>query len=197
MKKDKINIAIFASGNGSNAQAIMAYFKKNNKVAIKCIYSNKANAYALTRAKKFGIATKAFTKEEFYKSNYILTHLKNNTIDLIVLAGFMWLVPNQLIENFTLLNIHPALLPKYGGKGMYGQFVHEAVIKNKEKESGITIHYVNGEYDKGNIIFQANCPVSPSDSAEDLASKIHKLEHKHYPTTILSVVEKLLSETEN
>ncbi len=197
MKDKKINIAIFASGSGTNAQTILEYFKDNSSVEIKCIYSNNSDAYVLQRAQNFNVATKSFTNEEFYKSDKVLTHLQDNEIDLIVLAGFMWFVPSKLVSNFTLLNIHPALLPKYGGKGMYGHFVHEAVIKNKEKKSGITIHYVNNEYDKGDIIFQASCNVSPSDTAEELAAKIHKLEHQYYPITILKVVEKLLSETEN
>ncbi len=195
MGKTSINIAIFASGSGTNAQAILDYFKGNKLVDIKCIYSNNPAAYALTRGKKFGIKTKSFTKEDFYKSPAILAHLKNNQIDLIILAGFMWLVPTQLVKNFTLLNIHPALLPNYGGKGMYGHFVHEAVIKNKEQQSGITIHYVNNQYDKGSIITQVTCPVAPNDTADSLAAKIHMLEHKHYPETILKVVEKLLSES--
>ncbi|MCF6352234.1 MAG: phosphoribosylglycinamide formyltransferase [Cyclobacteriaceae bacterium] len=195
MKKTSINIAIFASGSGTNAQAIFEYFKGNKLVDIKCIYSNNPAAYALTRGKNFGIKTKTFTREEFYKNLAILAHLKNNQIDLIILAGFMWLVPTQLVKNFAILNIHPALLPTYGGKGMYGHFVHKAVIKNNETESGITIHYVNNEYDKGNIITQVTCPVSPTDTTGSLAAKIHILEHKHYPKTILKVVEKLLSES--
>jgi len=193
MKKETINIAIFASGSGTNAQAILEYFKINKQVNIKCIYSNNPNAYALTRAKNSGIETSTFTRQEFYKTNAVFNQLNQQSIDLIVLAGFMWLVPTQLVENFAILNIHPALLPNYGGKGMYGHFVHEAVIKNNETESGITIHYVNNQYDKGDIITQVTCPVSPTDTADSLAAKIHILEHKHYPETILKVVEKLLS----
>ncbi len=156
MKKSIINIAIFASGNGTNAQAILEYFKGNDAVKINCLYSNNSKAYAITRAKNFEVETRSFSRKEFYKSTAIINHLNSKHVDLIVLAGFMWLIPTQLVDNFTILNIHPALLPKYGGKGMYGHFVHEAVIKNKEKESGITIHYVNNEYDKGNIIYQKN-----------------------------------------
>ncbi len=194
MKKETINIAIFASGSGTNAQAIIEYLKTNKQINIKCIYSNNPNAYALTRAKKFAIETSAFTRQEFYKTNTVLKQLKQQSIDFIVLAGFMWLVPTQLVNNFTILNIHPALLPNYGGKGMYGHFVHKAVVNNKEQQSGITIHYVNNEYDKGDIITQVICPVSPTDTADSLAAKIHILEHKHYPETILKVVKKLLSE---
>lgn len=197
MKKSIINIAIFASGSGTNAQAILEYFRDNKNVNFKCIYSNNSNAYALTRAKTFGIKTHPFTREEFYNSPMVINHLNDHNIDLIILAGFMWLVPSKLVDNFTILNIHPALLPKYGGKGMYGHLVHEAIINNKEKESGITIHYVNNEYDKGSIIFQEKCSITSSDSAQSLASKIHKLEHLHYPPTILKVVKKLLSETIN
>ncbi len=195
MQKSVINIAIFASGSGTNAQAIFEHFKGNTAVKIKCLYSNNEHAYALKRAKNFGVKTLSFNREAFYRSPAIINHLNKNSVDLIVLAGFMWLVPSRLVNNFTILNIHPALLPKYGGKGMYGHFVHEAVIKNKEKESGITIHYVNNEYDKGNVILQKKCSVFSSDSADDLASKIHKLEHQHYPATILKVVEKLLSQS--
>ena len=194
MSKPKINIAIFASGGGTNAQAILEHFVKNKKVEIKCIYSNNSNAYALTRGINFGTDTFTFSRNEFYNTPLILDHLKSHKIDLIVLAGFMWLVPQPLVDNFTILNIHPALLPNYGGKGMYGNFVHKAVIKNEEKESGITIHYVNSEYDKGSIILQASCPVLSTDTPETLAKKIHKLEHKHYPETISKIVKKLLSQ---
>lgn len=193
MNDKKINIAIFASGSGSNAQAIIEYFASNKQVEITCIYSNNASAYALTRAKIFGVGTFVFSKKDFYHSTEVLEHLKNNNVDLIVLAGFMWLVPESFIGKFTIMNIHPALLPGYGGKGMYGHFVHEAVIKNREKKSGITIHYVNSEYDKGSIILQKTCPVLEDDTPALLANKIHELEHKYYPQTISEVVKKLLS----
>lgn len=188
-----INIAIFASGNGTNAQAILEFFKENKQVNISCIYSNNPSAYALTRGKNFEIEAFTFSRDEFYKSNLVADHLRNNHIDLIVLAGFMWLVPPILVENFTVVNIHPALLPKYGGKGMYGDFVHKAVIKNRDKSSGITIHHVNNEYDKGSIILQKKCPVFTADTPESLAERIHSLEHKHYPEAILKVVQNLLS----
>ena len=193
MSKPKINIAIFASGGGTNAQAILEYFAENRGVEIKCIYSNNSDAYALTRGKNFGTDTFAFSRNEFYKTRLVQKHLESHKIDLIVLAGFMWLVPQPLVDAFNILNIHPALLPNYGGKGMYGDFVHQAVINNSEKESGITIHYVNNEYDKGSIILQAFCPVLPNDTADSLAKKIHKLEHKHYPETISQIVKKLRS----
>ena len=193
MDKTKINIAIFASGSGTNAQAILEYFKGDNQVNISCIYSNNPLAYALTRGKNFNIDTFTFSRDEFYNSDIVTNHLNNYQIDLIVLAGFMWLVPKDLVENFTIVNIHPALLPNYGGKGMYGDYVHKAVIKNKEEESGITIHYVNNEYDKGSIILQKFCPVLAIDTPENLAERIHKLEHEHYPETISKVVKNLLS----
>lgn len=194
MNKSQINIAIFASGNGTNAQAILEHFQKNIQVEIKCIYSNNSSAYVLTRGGIFGLDTFVFSRDDFYKTNKVIHHLQSLGIDLVILAGFMWLVPFTLIEKFTIINIHPALLPSYGGKGMYGHFVHQAVINNNEKESGITIHYVNNEYDKGNIILQKTCPVLDTDTPDLLAERIHKLEHKHYPESISKIVKKLLSQ---
>jgi phosphoribosylglycinamide formyltransferase-1 len=182
-------IAIFASGSGSNAENIALYFRGKENLNIETIYSNKADAYVLERAKKFNIPTKIFSREEFYSSDLILDDLKSKNIDLIVLAGFLWLIPQNLTQNFTIINIHPALLPKYGGKGMYGSKVHEAVVSNGEKLSGITIHYVNEHYDEGQIIFQATCDVLPGDTADEVASKVHKLEYEHFPL----VIEKLVS----
>lgn len=193
MNTKKINIAIFASGSGTNAQAILEYFKESHQVNISCIYSNNPLAYVLTRGKNFNIDTFTFNRNEFYKSSTVVNHLGNHSIDLIILAGFMWLVPTVMVEKFAIINIHPALLPKYGGKGMYGDFVHKEVIKNKEEKSGITIHYVNNEYDKGSIILQETCPVLETDTPESLAERIHQLEHKHYPATISKVVQNLLS----
>jgi len=183
-------IAIFASGSGSNAENIVRYFMGKENLNIECIYSNKAGAYVLERAKKFQIPTKIFSKEDFYYTESILNDLIDKGIDLIVLAGFLWLIPPNLTGHFTIINIHPALLPKYGGKGMYGNKVHEAVVANRETESGITIHYVNEKYDEGAIIFQAICEVLPGDTAADVAAKVHQLEYKYYPI----VIEKLLSE---
>lgn len=181
-------IAIFASGSGSNAENIALYFKGRENLNIKCVYSNKNDAYVLERAKKFGIPTMVFNRDEFYNSNLIINRLKEQEIDLIVLAGFLWLIPENLIDNFKIINIHPALLPKYGGKGMYGQRVHEAVVSNNEKESGITIHWVNQNYDEGQIIFQAKCEVLPSDTANDVAQKVHELEYAHFPRVIEEVL---------
>jgi phosphoribosylglycinamide formyltransferase 1 len=182
-------IAIFASGSGSNTENILLHFRERENLNVECIYSNKASAYVLERAKKFNIPAYVLSKEDFYSSNLIVDELKQKGIDLIVLAGFLWLIPQNLIDNFTIINIHPALLPKYGGKGMYGQKVHEAVVANGENISGITIHYVNENYDEGQIIFQATCEVLPGDTSDDVAAKVHKLEYEHFPL----VIEKLLS----
>jgi phosphoribosylglycinamide formyltransferase 1 len=185
-------IAIFASGSGSNAENIVQYFKGKENLNVECIYSNKADAYVIERAKKFNIPSKVFSREDFYYTNSIVDDLKGKGIDLIVLAGFLWLIPQDLTDNFTIINIHPALLPKYGGKGMFGQKVHEAVVANKEKYSGITIHYVNENYDEGKIIFQATCEVLPDDTADDVAAKVHQLEYEYFP----KVIEKLLTDDE-
>jgi phosphoribosylglycinamide formyltransferase-1 len=186
-------IAIFASGSGTNAQAIAEFFTKNNGVKINCILTNNSNAFVLERAKIFSIPTFVFTKDDFYTTSKILNLLKEQNIDLIVLAGFLWLLPPELICAFPdrIVNIHPALLPKYGGKGMYGMKVHQSVIENKETESGITIHYVNEKYDEGKTIFQATCAVDPTDTPELLAEKIHELEHKYFPKVINDIVIKL------
>jgi len=185
---DKRRIALFASGSGSNAQNIIEYFSENEFVEVDSVWSNNPNAYAFERAKKFGIDTFVFTKDEFRNSNFVVETLKKRNIDLIILAGFLWLIPVNLIQNFKIINIHPALLPKYGGKGMYGLNVHRAVVENKDSESGISIHFVNEKYDDGEIIFQAKCPVLPTDSPEEVAIKVHQLEYKYFP----EVIEKVL-----
>jgi len=187
-------IAIFASGSGSNAQKIIEYFSASKEIVVDSLWSNNENAYALIRAEKLGVETITFESEEFYRSNEILDRLYDHRIDMIVLAGFLWLVPRNLTELFTVVNIHPALLPKYGGKGMYGMNVHKAVLASKEKESGITIHRVNQNYDEGDIIFQATCPIVSGDTPETLAARIHELEHQHYPRIIEEV---LLNEDED
>lgn len=181
-------IAIFASGSGTNAQKIIEYFSASKEIFIDSLWSNNENAYALIRAEKLGIETFTFDQEEFFRSNDILDKLTERRIDMIVLAGFLWLVPRNLTELFTVINIHPALLPKYGGKGMYGMNVHKAVLASKDKESGITIHRVNANYDEGGIIFQASCPVLRNDTPETLAARIHELEHLHYPRVIEEVL---------
>lgn len=186
------NIAIFASGSGSNAQKIAEHFQGNDQIHVKLILSNNSKAYVLERAANMGIKHNTFSRSEFYDTSNVLDHLKSDRIDFIVLAGFMWLVPKYLIDAYPnrIVNIHPALLPKFGGKGMYGDHVHKAVKKAGEKETGITIHYVNEHYDEGNIIFQAKCPVSLTDSPEDIARKVHQLEYNHYPEVIETVILK-------
>ncbi len=181
-------IAIFASGSGTNAQKIIEYFSTSKEIIVDSLWSNNENAYALIRAEKLGIETITFDREEFYRSNDILDQLYDHRIDMIVLAGFLWLIPRNLTELFTVINIHPALLPKYGGKGMYGMNVHQAVLASKDKESGISIHQVNQDYDKGKIIFQATCPVLPKDTSETLAARIHELEYQHYARVIEEIL---------
>ena len=190
---DVKRIAIFASGSGSNAQNIIEYFADNKNIIVDSVWTNNPSAYVLERAKKCGIDSFIFSREEFKSTLFVVQKLKNRNINLIVLAGFLWLIPSNLIQNFRIINIHPALLPKYGGKGMYGMNVHQAVVENKEIESGISIHFVNEKYDEGEIIFQAVCPVLPSDSPEDVAEKVHQLEYKHFP----EVIEKVLINTSN
>ena len=190
---DVKRIAIFASGSGSNAQNIIEYFADNKNIIVDSVWTNNPSAYVLERAKKCGIDSFIFSREEFKSTLFVVEKLKNRNINLIVLAGFLWLIPSNLIQNFRIINIHPALLPKYGGKGMYGMNVHQAVVENKEIESGISIHFVNEKYDEGEIIFQAVCPVLPSDSPEDVAEKVHQLEYKHFP----EVIEKVLINTSN
>ena len=181
-------IAIFASGSGTNAQKIMEYLSASKEIFVDSLWSNNENAHALIRAEKLGIETFTFEQEEFYHSNEILDKLSDRRIDIIVLAGFLWLLPRNLTELFPVINIHPALLPKYGGKGMYGMNVHKAVLASKDKESGITIHRVNANYDDGEIIFQATCPVLRNDTPETLAARVHELEHLHYPRVIEEVL---------
>ncbi|MEQ8924178.1 MAG: phosphoribosylglycinamide formyltransferase [Fulvivirga sp.] len=187
-----IKLAIFASGSGSNAQNIVEYFSESNDIEVSLILSNNSKAYVLERAQKLDIPTAIFSRDSFYKSEEILKVLANDKIDFIILAGFMWLVPKYLVEAYPnrILNIHPALLPKFGGKGMYGDHVHKAVKEAGEVESGITIHYVNEKYDEGNIVFQATCELTTSDTPETIAEKVHALEYKHYPEVIESVIQK-------
>ena len=185
-----INIAIFASGSGTNTQRIMEYFSGSHRISVGLILSNNPNAYVLERARKAKIPSICFSRKDLYESNYILDLLTVQGITFIVLAGFLWLVPENILKAYTgrIINIHPALLPKYGGKGMYGMKVHEAVIASGDKESGISIHYVNQHYDEGQIIFQAKCPVEKVDTPETLAEKVHQLEYRYFP----EVIEKLL-----
>lgn len=183
-------IVIFASGSGTNAENLIKFFHNRETGSVIQVFSNNSRAKVLERAKKLNVSTFSFNKMGFYETADVLNFLKASNLDLIVLAGFLWKFPAPILVEFPnkVINIHPALLPKYGGKGMYGHFVHEAVVANKETETGITIHYVNEHYDEGAIIFQAKCEVLPSDSAEDVAAKIHELEMSHFP----KVVEQLL-----
>jgi len=183
-------IAIFASGSGTNAQNIIAFFKKDTGATVSLVLSNNPKAIVLERARKHQVQTCVFDRKQFLSEAGVLKTLKNHDIDFIVLAGFLWKLPKTLLNRFTgnTINIHPSLLPKYGGKGMYGKHVHRAVVANKETESGITIHYVNEYYDEGAIIFQAKCRVLKSDTAEDIAKKIHALEQQHFPKIIKHVI---------
>jgi phosphoribosylglycinamide formyltransferase-1 len=189
IKKTK-HIAIFASGSGTNAERIISHFKGSSTGKIKILCSNKPDAYALVRAQKHNIPTCIFSRDEFYKSDKIIKRLQEEEIDLIVLAGFLWLVPVELIRAFPnkIINIHPALLPNYGGKGMYGMYVHKAVIESGDAESGISIHYVNEKYDEGKIIFQARCKIDQDDTPETLAKKIHQLEYEYFPKVIEELI---------
>ena len=184
-------IVIFASGSGSNAENIISFFRKKPDVAVAAVLTNKSSAKVLERCDRLGIPAFYFNKPAFKNSDAVVNFLKGLNTDLIVLAGFLWKIPSNLIDAFPnkIINIHPALLPKYGGKGMYGDKVHQAVKDNKETETGITIHYVNENYDEGAIIFQAKTDVIPSDDANSIAKKVHQLEYEHFP----KVIEKLLS----
>ncbi|MDR1199007.1 MAG: phosphoribosylglycinamide formyltransferase [Prevotellaceae bacterium] len=187
------NIAIFASGNGSNAENIIKYFENSTTGKVKTVLCNIPNAHVLIRANNLGVTSTVFSRDEFYMSDKIIDILQLEKIDLIVLAGFLWLVPENIIKPYRnkIINIHPALLPNYGGKGMYGNNIHKAVIADGNKESGITVHYVNEKYDDGDIIFQAKCKISDTDTPETLAQKIHALEYEYFPKIIESVLMKI------
>ncbi len=183
------NIAIFASGSGTNAERIASYFKNSPTIHVALIATENPRAFVLERAKRLGIPFFVFTQNEL-NGGAVLKRLLHDRIDFVVLAGFLKMIPSQIVKAYPnhIVNIHPALLPRFGGKGMYGERVHKAVIEAGETESGITIHYVNEQYDEGDIIFQARCPVFPSDTPETLAKRVHELEYMHYPR----VIEQLL-----
>jgi len=183
-------IAIFASGNGTNAQRITEYFENEKHIKVSLILTNNKSAFVIERAKKLNIPSGVFSKSELEQGDILLKTLAENEINWIILAGFLLRIPEYLINAFSdhIINIHPALLPKYGGKGMYGDFVHKAVINNNEVESGITIHYVNEVYDAGEIIFQARICVDEQDTPESLAKKIHKLEYEYFPMIIKKTI---------
>lgn len=180
------HIAIFASGSGSNARKILEYFEDRDDIDVSLIITNKRKAGVLEHAMDFDVPTMWIDKSFFYDTEGILKVLEDEKIDLVVLAGFLWLIPPYLIEAYPnkIINIHPALLPKYGGKGMYGHHVHKAVKENQETESGMTIHFVNEQFDEGDHIFQAKCPIKESDSADEIAKKVLQLEHANYSRVI-------------
>ena len=191
----KKRIAIFASGSGSNAQKIMEHFKRNSEAEVVLILTNNPQAYVLQRADNFEVPSHIFTRDEFYKSDDVIKLLKNLQVDLIVLAGFLWLVPVSLLKAFPnkIINLHPALLPKYGGAGMYGDNVHKAILANNEEESGITIHFVDENFDEGEIIHQSRFRIEPGDNLEMIKFKGQQLEHQHFPRVVENLLKKMKS----
>jgi phosphoribosylglycinamide formyltransferase-1 len=186
-------IAILASGSGSNAENIANYFAGSDYAEVSFIIANNPNAFVLERAKRLGIEAAVVTKAEFMEADGIIAMLQEREIDFVVLAGFLLLVPQKLIQAYPgkIVNIHPALLPKHGGKGMYGDNVHKAVVASGDTESGITIHLIDEHYDKGTTFFQAKCPVLPTDTYEDVAAKVHALEYEHFPHVIEEILRTL------
>ncbi|MDD2385191.1 MAG: phosphoribosylglycinamide formyltransferase [Bacteroidales bacterium] len=184
--KRNVKIAVFASGSGTNAENIVNYFANIPEISVACILCNNANAGVIDRAKNLKLDILVFNRVNFYESDMVLHYLSQKKVDLIVLAGFLWLIPEKLIEKYpnAIINIHPALLPKYGGKGMYGDAVHKAVSENLDTETGITIHYVNSKYDEGAIIFQKSVKIEPGEAPVSIAYKVHELEYKFFPTII-------------
>lgn len=188
-----VKIALFASGSGTNVENIVKYFNGKTTAKPVCVLCNKPDAFVLERAKRLGLDSMTFNRTDFNDGKKIMEYLKKYEVDMIVLAGFLWLIPQYLINAFPnrIVNIHPALLPKFGGKGMYGMHVHEAVKQNGETETGITIHLIDGNYDKGNTVFQAKVQVSPTDSPDDIANKVHALEYEHYPKVIEEIAGRI------
>ncbi len=189
----KKRIAIFASGSGSNAQKVMEHFRQHPVAEVVLVLSNNPNAYVLQRADNFEIPTHLFNRQAFYNTDEVVRLLKQLQIDLIVLAGFLWLIPDSLLKAFPnkIINIHPSLLPKYGGKGMYGDHVHNAVLAAHEPESGITIHFVNEHFDEGEVIHQARYKIEPDDTIEIIKLKGQHLEHEHLPKVVEMLVKKM------
>ncbi len=198
-ESDHISVAIFASGSGSNALRIMEHFKDHPQIKIALLVSNKPGAGALHHAANFGISTLILEKETFFKGDGYVPELESADIRFIILAGFLWKIPGTLIKAYPqrIINIHPALLPNYGGKGMYGMYVHKAVLEAEEEESGITIHFVDDQYDHGATIFQAFCEVEPNDTPETLAAKVHALEHAHFSKVAEQVILEAFEEAED
>jgi phosphoribosylglycinamide formyltransferase-1 len=189
----KKRIAIFASGSGSNAQKLMEHFKRSPEVEIALVLTNNPDAYVLQRADNFEIPSHIFDRNEFYHTDHVIDLLKNLEVDLIVLAGFLWLIPKKLIHEYPgrIINIHPAILPKFGGKGMYGDHVHQAVMEANETEGGITIHYVNENYDEGEYIYQAKYRIDKDDNLELIKFKGQQLDHQHYPRIVETIIKKI------
>jgi phosphoribosylglycinamide formyltransferase-1 len=185
------NIAIFASGSGTNAQNIAEYFNGHPEIKISLILANKPDALVLERANRLGIPSVVFTRNDLYEDNTVLDILEKYGIDFIVLAGFLWFIPQNMLRKYPrkIVNIHPALLPRHGGKGMYGEKVHQSVIDSGDKKTGITIHFVNDHYDEGEIIFQDSFEIEPADTAESIAARVHKLEYMHFPRVIEGVID--------
>ncbi|MFV0522747.1 MAG: phosphoribosylglycinamide formyltransferase [Mangrovibacterium sp.] len=181
---NKKKIAVFASGSGTNARCIMEYFSQNTLVKVDSVFTNNSKAGVIVHAEAWQVPCFTFSKADFYENGKVFHELESRSVDLIVLAGFLWLLPPTFIAHFKIVNIHPSLLPKYGGKGMYGLRVHQAVIANREQETGITIHLVDEVYDSGTVLLQECIPVLASDSPESLQQRVHALEYKHYPPTI-------------
>ncbi len=190
---DVKKIAILASGSGSNAENIANYFNGSDYAEVSLIIANNPEAYVIERAKRLGIECAVVTKAQFIEADSIIAMLQERCIDFVVLAGFLLLVPSKLIQAYPgrIVNIHPALLPKHGGKGMYGDRVHKAVVESGDTESGITIHLIDEQYDKGTTFFQAKCPVLPTDTPDDVAAKVHALEYEHFPHVIEEILHTL------
>lgn len=188
------NIVILASGSGTNTENIIRYFQSSDVARVVLVVSNKADAYVLERAKRLQVPSLVIPRDKFLESGYVCSVLQEYHADLVVLAGFLLRIPDDMLAAYPqrIVNIHPSLLPKYGGKGMYGDKVHQAVVAAGEKESGITIHYIDGHFDEGVTIFQAKCPVLPDDTPKEVAHKVHALEYEHYP----KVIEQILAEKE-
>ena len=190
MAGNKKKLAVFVSGTGTNCENIIRYFRGSERGEVALVLSTTTGCLALEKAQRLGVPTMFMSREDFRSGNRLLPVMDSFKIDFIVLAGFLQLVPDFLLGRFdhAIINIHPALLPKFGGKGMYGMHVHEAVIAAGDRETGITIHYINSRYDEGRIIFQARCPVLPGDGALEVATRVHALEYAYYPQVIEHVV---------
>lgn len=188
--KEPVRIALLASGNGTNVQQITEYMADNSEIEVSCVLYNKKDAFVAERAKKLGLEAQFFSRHSFLETNEVLHYLQQRKVDWLILAGFLLLVPQNLLQAYPqrIINVHPALLPNYGGKGMYGHHVHEAIVTNHELISGITIHLVDQHYDKGTTLFQARCKLKPTDTADDLAAKIHILEKSYYPKVIEAAI---------